>query len=99
MLAPLCELAPELVLRGRNAREWLASRPAEEREASALLGPSCPAEDLVRAQGAQSERRGFSVRRIGCHQSAMPGLDDAVSVVGTAGNVHRPMVFERPACR
>lgn len=31
VLTPLCDLAPDLVIEGRKARDWLASRPAEER--------------------------------------------------------------------
>lgn len=31
VLAPLCELAPDLVVDGRTVRDWLASRPEAER--------------------------------------------------------------------
>lgn len=38
VLAPLCELAPELVIEGRTVREWLASRPEEERASVRPVG-------------------------------------------------------------
>lgn len=42
VLAPLAELAPELMLQGRTVRAWLASRPAEERDGVRPVGPLLP---------------------------------------------------------
>jgi 7,8-dihydro-6-hydroxymethylpterin-pyrophosphokinase len=42
VLAPLCELAPELTLQGWTVRAWLASRPAEERDGVRPVGPLLP---------------------------------------------------------
>lgn len=39
VLAPLAQLAPDLVVGGRQVREWLASRPAAERAGVLEIGP------------------------------------------------------------
>ncbi len=38
VLAPLCELAPDLVIAGRSVREWLGSRPEDERASVRPVG-------------------------------------------------------------
>lgn len=39
VLAPLCELAPGLLVAGRTAADWLAARPEAERAGVVRLGP------------------------------------------------------------
>lgn len=38
VLAPLCDLAPDLVISGRTARDWFEARPAEERASLRPVG-------------------------------------------------------------